>query len=721
MGVSYPAHSTEPEPGYGHLLGVLIRRRLWILGTFLSVLSAAVIVTLLMKPTYQSYMQLLIEPNYQGKRNQSEADPSFADSNVEIDYSTQLALMRSSELLSKTVEILQPEYPDLTVRDLQKKMMLIQLEDNKVKTKIFLVSFKGDDPQKTQKVLQTIQKVYQDYNREQQKQRLARGLAFVDNQLPQMQQQMRQSETNLEQFRKSQGLIDPDLQAKALTSALSNVRDEQRKNQTEIRDAGGRYAALQQQLSRSSTGEVTNNRLSQSSRYQSLLNEIQKTELALTQMRLRYTEDFPSVQKLVAQRKQQQTLLQQEADRVLGSVSPNNPDRPLQAGQMGAMDQNLVTQFVEARVALQALQARQQSLDQAEQKLLAEQKRFPQLLAEYDRLLPRVQVERETLNQLMKARQELALEIARGGFDWQVVEKPRLGAQVSPSWPKNLVVGVAGGLVLGCCAAFLREAIDDAVRTSDELKKQVSFPLLGMVPEVPPAATRSAHALSLETVQVIQWQPFRESLDLIYKNIQLLNPDFPLRSLVITSALAGEGKSTLALGLAMSAGRLHQRVLLIDADLRRPSLHKQLNLPNERGLSTLLSSDVPIEDPNDIQPSVTYNNLSILTAGPTPNDPAKLLSSRRMGELMAAFEQTYDLVLLDAPPILGIVDTILSASFCGGVVMVGRMNQVTRTELTQATSMVSKLNVIGIIANGASDSVVPYTSYDKRSSKLAIS
>jgi len=379
----------------------------------------------------------------------------------------------------------------------------------------------------------------------------------------------------------------------------------------------------------------------------------------------------------------------------------------------------LTTQLVEARVAVQALKARQQSLAQSEQRLKAQQKQFPRLLAEYGRLQPKVQVDRQTLEQLLKARQELALEIARGGFDWQVVEEPKSGILVGPSWKKNLALGVFGGLILGCFAAFAREAFDDAVHTSDELKKQVSLPLLGITPAVPITAQKS-NSLLPEAAPVIQWQPFREAMDLIYKNLQLLNPDFPLRSLVITSALAGEGKSTLALGLAMSAGRLHQRVLLIDADLRRPSLHKQLNLPNERGLSTLLASDAPIEDGDDVPISATYNNISILTAGPTPTDPAKLLSSRRMGELMTAFEQTYDLVLLDAPPVLGIVDTILAASFCGGVLLVGRIGQVTRTELNQATTMLSKLNVIGVIANGASDSVMTYSSYEKRGSKLAV-
>jgi len=721
MGSTYQPQAIETELGYGQLLSILIRRRNCLLGTFIGFLSATAIVTLLLPSTYQSSLQLLVEPNYQGKRNQAEHEPSFADSNVEVDYSTQLTLMRSSQLLEKAVQSLKSDYHELEVKDLQKKLVLVQVEDTKIKTKIFQAVYRDNDRHKTKQVLRAIQQVYQDYNRQQQTQRLAKGLAFVNEQLPRVQQQVTQSETNLEKFRKKQNLVDPELQAKALIDSLSQVESEQRKNNAELRDAIARDAELQQQLTRSTADARTTNRLSQSNRYQNLLNEIQKTELALAQTRTRYTDESPTVQRLLQRQTAQQSMLKQEATRVLGTVAPTLPsDRLQQAGQLGETDQTLTKQLIEAQVAVQALQARQQSLAQAARSLSAERKRFPRLLAEYGRLQPKVQVDRDTLQQLLKARQELALEIARGGFDWQVVEEPNLGVMTSPDWKKNLLLGVFGGLVLGCLVAFGREAVDDAVHTSDELKKQVSSPLLGMTPAVPIAAEKS-HSFLPEAVLVIQWQPFREAMDLIYKNLQLLHPDFPLRSLVITSALAGEGKSTLALGLAMSAGRLHQRVLLIDADLRRPSLHKQLNLPNERGLSTLLTNDTPIADGEDIPISASYSNISILTAGPTPTDPAKLLSSRRMGELMTAFEQHYDLVLLDAPPVLGIVDTILTASFCGGVLLVGRIGQVTRTELTQATVTLSKLNLIGVIANGAKDPGISYSDYEKHSNKLAIS
>jgi len=718
--------TVETDPGYGQLVAALFRRRLWLVGIFLSLLSAVTLYTLLKKPIYQSSMQLLVEPNYQSKKDSGAgAENQFADSTVEIDYSTQLTQMRSSQLLQKAVALLQTDYPKLEAAELQKALVLTQVEEDKVKTKIFQVVYTSDDPEQTQKVLKAVQRVYQDYNREQQKLRLTRGLAFVDEQLPLVEKQVDRAEDAMEQFRKSQNLVDPEVQSRALIDALSNVQKERRSNQAQMQEVQGRYQSLQQALALSPQQALIAARLSQSARYQSLLNEIQKSELAMVQQRLRFKAASPFVQQAIDQRQRQRDLLAAEVRRILGSNAAQvqtQGDSGLSVGQLSATDLTLASALVDAQVNLVALQGRAQSLNEAERSLQQQLRRFPTLLAVYGRLQPKVEIGRNTLQQLLKARQDIALEIARGGFDWQVVEEPKLGKQIGPNLKQNILLGAIAGLMLGGVAAFIRDTMDDAVHTPEDLR-QIAVPLLGMVPalqcEEGLAALvpfRKASVPALPIMQVVQWQPFRESLDLIYKNIQLLPSAAGLRSLVVTSALAGEGKSTIALGLAISAARLHQRVLLIDADLRRPSLHQQLDLPNDYGLSTLLLRQTPLRSNGDIQPSHRYTDLplSILTSGPLSADPAQLLSAERMGDLMQALEQTYDLIIVDAPPVLGIVDAMLAASFCTSMVLVGRIGHVTRAELTQATALLSKLNVIGVIANGSDQMANRYLSYERK-------
>lgn len=719
--------AAETEPGYGQMFAVLWRRRFWLLGALSAALSVATVVTLISEPTYESTMQLLIEANYQGKTERGlDPESEFADSNVEIDYATQINVMRSSLLLERAVDILRLKYPDITVEKIKKKLELAQLQEEKVNTKIVEAIYTDNDPIKTQEVLDAIYKIYQVYNREQQEQRLKKGLKFINEQLPEVRNSVDQSEAKLEKFRKEHNLIDPGQQSVAITQELNAIQQERQAIRTQLQDVQARYNAVQKQLARSPQQALISSRLSQSSRYQTLLNELQKTEMALAQRRVVFTDDDPLIQKLIEQRKSQLTLLQTEVGRTLGQVPTqlNNKGEGLLAeGQLGAIDQNLTGQLVEVQTSQAALKARENSMAQVEQQLRAELNQFPALLAEYNRLVPLVQLNRDKLQQLLKAQQELSLEIARGGFDWQALEVPELGEQVGPNITRNLLLGAVAGLMLGSAAAFVREVSDDAVRNSEELEKQVALPLLGTTPELP-QTNASEPVVSLPfgkpevpapwTVQVSNWPPSWESLDVIYKNIQLLNSVSSLRSLMITSALSGEGKSTLALGLALSAARLHQRVLLIDADLRRPNLHKVLGLANEQGLSTLLTSDVAAPSESSIQSSGSY--IDILTAGPVPQDPANLLSSERMRQLMARFEQNYDLVLVDAPPVLGMVDAIIAASFCSGVVLVSRIGQVTKTELTQATAMLSRLNVIGVVANDTNGSANVYAAYTREHS-----
>lgn len=267
--------ATETEPGYGQLFAVLMRRRFWLIGTLCSVIAIASVYTFLKKPTYQSSMQLLVEPNYQGKQ-EATAPKQFADATVEIDNSTQLTQMRSSQLLQKAVNLLREQYPTLEVEHLQKQLVLTQVEEDNVKTKVFQVVYTDHDPVKTQRVLQAVQQVYQEYNREQQELRLTKGLAFINEQLPTVADQVDGAETALEQFRKSQNLVDPTLQSEALINLLKTIQEEQTRNRAQVQEVRTRLGVLEQQLDRSPENALTDARLSQSERYQSLLNEIQK-------------------------------------------------------------------------------------------------------------------------------------------------------------------------------------------------------------------------------------------------------------------------------------------------------------------------------------------------------------------------------------------------------------------------------------------------------------
>ena len=187
-----------------------------------------------------------------------------------------------------------------------------------------------------------------------------------------------------------------------------------------------------------------------------------------------------------------------------------------------------------------------------------------------------------------------------------------------------------------------------------------------------------------------------------YQNIQILKYPLHCQTLMITSALSGEGKSTSTLGLAVSAAKMHQRVLVIDANLRNPSLHSILELSNDWGLSLLLLEDRNSKVNDYLQP--VHPAIDVLTAGPVPDETVKLLTSGRMKELLEIFTRNYDLVLIDASSILDTVDARILASLCNSIFIVGRMGKIKQSELIQAVEILNNLNLVGVIANEASKS-----------------
>jgi capsular exopolysaccharide synthesis family protein len=192
---------------------------------------------------------------------------------------------------------------------------------------------------------------------------------------------------------------------------------------------------------------------------------------------------------------------------------------------------------------------------------------------------------------------------------------------------------------------------------------------------------------------------------------QLCQPDEPIRSLAISSSVPADGKSTVAIHLAQAAAAMGQRVLLVDADLRRPQVHVRTDLPNVWGLSNVISSEINVDDV--IQRSSMEDNLFVLTAGTIPPDPTRLLCSKKMRNLVERFQATFDLVIFDTPPLLGLADAKLLATHTDGIVMVVGLGKTDRSVLTEVLYglKMSRARVLGLVANGVKGYTT--TSYDQ--------
>lgn len=691
---------------------IIFRRKWLVVGITGLVLSVSGMMAAKTKPDYQSSMQLLVSSSlYQDSRdNPNKGEPNFTDSNLRIDYTAQLQVMTSGRLLHRAIEVLKKDYPDLTVEYLRGKpgaknhLVILQLQEgigsNKVPSQVFSISFTDKDPVKTQRVLEALQQVYLSNNLDEQKQRLTKGLTFINEQLPEAKAQVMKSENALEQFRRQYQLIDPDSQGKKLLDSIANTQEERRKIRAEFQQIQAQMRSSQQKLARSPQEALSASRLSQSSRYQTLLNEIQKVDLLLAEKKVIYQDNNPEIQILRQQRQEQMNLLLIEMERVLQPLEIPQV-ASLNQGQFGSIDLKLTEQIFENQTQSSGLSARDRILADQEQQLTQALKQYPQILSQYNRLKPEADLNRKSLENLLQSQQSLALKIAQGGFDWQVVEYPQLGTTEGTGMSMRLVMGLVLGTILGSIAALIAEQLDPVIYGVEALNQASNLPLLGIL-HLEKSSLKSRlqhleitipsylHHLLLPTA--------RRSFNRIYRHFQQpVDSDVKDRakSVAIAAGTVDEAGLLIALGLALSAAAENQRVLLIDADGLFCPLNQVLHLSNNCGLVNVL------EEPKfQISQAVQswQPNIDVLTTGESINHLGSLLSTTQMMALMLEVEQKYDLILVHTAPILE-AKSISWLAKCCRLILVTKFGTTRRPDLSETLEIIEEIPTIGVISH----------------------
>lgn len=275
-----------------------------------------------------------------------------------------------------------------------------------------------------------------------------------------------------------------------------------------------------------------------------------------------------------------------------------------------------------------------------------------------------------------------------------VLEGAAVPAQpFSPRPARNLLVALVLGLVLGFAAALLRETLDKTIRRSSDVEGLTGVTLLGVVPR----EYGDERLIAMTRPRSRRTEAYRQ----VRTNLEFSGPGGMPSSLVVTSAAPGEGKSTLAANLAVIASHAGKRVLLVDADLRRPTIATVMGVQPEPGLSDVLTGRATLEQV--LQPVDESERLFVMASGPLPQSPSELLGSSAMVELIGALESRFDVVLFDSPPVLPVTDALLIGVNVGGVVVVARLAQTTTTALRRSLELVGnvKATVLGVVANGA--------------------
>ena len=287
-----------------------------------------------------------------------------------------------------------------------------------------------------------------------------------------------------------------------------------------------------------------------------------------------------------------------------------------------------------------------------------------------------------------------------------VVSGPRLHANpVRPSKVTNLLLGFLLGLVVGVGIAFVREVLDNSVRTPEALRDLTEVPVLGNI-WFSKDVVKAPLIIGSQSLT-----PRAESFRQLRTNLQFADVDQPVRVIVVTSSVANEGKSTTSANLALSFAEAGRTVLLIEADLRRPKAAELLGLDRVVGLTDVLAERVRLDDV--LQPWGD-GRLTVLPSGSIPPNPSELLGSKQMSNLMTTLRARFDTIIIDTPPLLPVTDAAVAASLADGVVLIVRYGKTTRAHVNAALNSLDSVDarVFGTVLNMRPPSADDRGAYD---------
>ena len=344
----------------------------------------------------------------------------------------------------------------------------------------------------------------------------------------------------------------------------------------------------------------------------------------------------------------------------------------------------------------QAARSEEQSLQEALNNQKAEALSQNRTGIEFGVLQREVESNKQLYESLMQRTKETGISSERKNTNIRVVDEARVpGSPISPNVRRSTMLSLVAGLVLSLGLVFFVDYMDNRLKTPQDLKAYLGVPFLGLIPTVP-KGKNAVNPLLTE----VDAPSFAEAFKTVRTNVLFSSAEDGIRSLVVTSAGPGEGKSICSANIAIALAQSGLRVLLVDADMRRPRVHEIFDVAEEPGLSNLLTGN---SKASEVIQKSKVNGLWLMSAGHIPPNPAELLSSPRFVDFLGALEDHFDWVVLDTPPVLVVSDSMVVANKATGVVFVVGADQTTRGAAHNAVEQLTSANavVIGSVLNKA--------------------
>lgn len=710
MSIADPTMTWEESPQavasrFANPLAIAWRRRAMVLlGLVLGLIGGAVYYSQ-RPPVYQSTAQVLVV------KKRADIVPSMGGSPMQQMYvedylTTHAILIRSQPILRRAAELMKTKYPGVLPDDVEPTRFFQDgltitreyREGNIPVSNVLNLSFRSQRSEDCAKVLNSIIEAYRQYLNE----------TFNDLNREFADQMRKAQDTLLKELKVKKDRYEAIARKDPLTlvlkakDVLNSVQSrmtklEEKRVELEVRQAEIRtYQNMIADAKKDGKSDaviikILENRYpvlrqaSNSPETRFLEDQLASLQVKESDFRVLYGPDHPQWKSLQAQIKSVQERLNKR-----GTV-PDVGGDPLEVFLSSLESEYKANETVLQDVVKALAEERTKATQMAE--FLQEEEQARKDIEPYQALL----------DSILQRLRQIQMSSEAGGYEAQTIVDAGLGVKVAPNLVLTLALSSAVGLVLGMALAYLAELTDRGFRTPEEIRQTLGLPVIGHIP--PLHLDRPPTDNSLDPTLVAYHAPrsrAAESFRGIRTALYFSTQGRGHQVIQVTSPTKGEGKSTLLSNLAISIAQSGKTVVLVDADFRRPAIHRLFRLPKEdrSGLASILSGEA--EFPDVVRPVTQVPGLSVLPCGPRPVNPAELLASAKFHELIAFLRDRYDFVLVDSPPVLAVSDPASIAPLVDGVLLLLRLSKNVRPLAIRARSELATVgaNVLGVLVNG---------------------
>jgi succinoglycan biosynthesis transport protein ExoP len=687
--------ATEEELSLNGMWRMIFKRKAIILCATIVVFGAVALFTLSKAPVYESVVRLQIDPSRSSTLGledmiSEKLGTSEGDGNSRLQ--TEVKVIQSDTVAMRVIDTLElakkPAFAGKSAAGMRvtdplamsaaDRQRLVSIFQGSLKvqilpnTQLVEVRFRSTDPKLATEVANMVVEKYMQRNLQTRYEGTVQVSTWLSKQMEDLQTKSAESQQKFAEFQKQNNILGTDENDNIVIDRLKLLNQQVTEAEADriVKEARHRLAASGNPELISSVVPNTNLQL--------LRTQEAELKAQLAQLSSKYGSGYPKLREMQAQ------LAKLDA-----SI----------ASEVSTVGKRLEEEYLSAAKTESLL--RNQFNDQKEKA-----NQLNEHAVQYATLKHEVENGRELYDTL-----QLKLKMAgvTAGLSSSYISVDRAEVPATPVEPKvrtNLLLGLMGGLVTGLLLAFAAESIDDTLSNSEELESCLALPVLSSIPvnqQHGRLKTDSGEAEEGPVVPMLVNYPRSQAAEAfrgLRTSLLLSSPDRQPKVIAVVSSVAAEGKTTVSVNLSVAFAQRGESVLLIDADLRRSSMHAQFGLPHSHyGTSTILTQGM---DPRAIlTPLESMPNLKLLPAGPHPPNPAELLGSKRMIELLETLSGEYDRVIIDTPPVLSVADSLALANLADAVVLVVRSGLARKKAVLRVRDLLTRANsnLVGIVFN----------------------